>query len=68
MPSMSCTDASCHCLQTAGMPVTQWEYNDALRQSCHPPPPPAEEWRIALHEKSAGTVRPVFAVHCPKTL
>ena len=44
------------CLQTAGMPVTQWEYNEDLRQACHPPPPPAEQWRVDLHEQSASKV------------
>ena len=43
-------------LQTAGMPVAQWEYNNLLRSGCNPPPPPAEQWRIELHEKLAGKV------------
>ena len=30
-------------LQTAGMPVTQWEYHDLLRQECNPLALPAEE-------------------------
>ncbi len=44
-------------LQTAGMPVTQWEYHDLLRQECNPLALPAEEWRVQLHDRSAGMVR-----------
>ena len=45
------------CLQTAGMPVSQWEYNEDLRQACHLPSPPAEQWRVDLHEQSASKVQ-----------
>ena len=51
-------------LQTAGMPVTQWEYHELLRLDCNPLGPSAEEWRRELHDRSAGMVRlftPVFA-------
>ena len=37
--------------------MTQWEYNEDLRQACHPPTPPAEQWRVDLHEQSASKVR-----------
>ncbi|CAL8465411.1 g4947 [Coccomyxa elongata] len=38
-----------HC-QTDTMPVNQWQYNETLRQSCSPMPPPVEAWRIAVHD------------------
>lgn len=47
-----------HALQSSGMPVTQWEYNNLLRLDCNPLGPPAEEWRRELHDRSAGMVSP----------
>lgn len=38
------------------MPVDQWRYNNLLRLSCNPLPPPAESWRIELHNKASGKV------------
>ena len=44
-------------LQSASMPVTQWEYNDLLRLECDPIAPPAEDWRVELHNRSSAKVR-----------
>lgn len=42
------------------MPITQWEYNNMLRLDCNPLGPPAEDWRIELHDMSSGKVRSLF--------
>ncbi|BDA50060.1 Flavin-containing monooxygenase FMO GS-OX3 [Coccomyxa sp. Obi] len=41
-----------HC-QTDTMPVNQWHYNETLRQSCFPMPPPFESWRVAVHDAAS---------------
>ncbi len=52
-------------VQTDTMPVNQWQYNEILRQSCSPMPPPAEAWRVAVHD--AVSVK-VISFQCMQTL
>jgi hypothetical protein len=43
-------------MQTGDMPVNQWAYYDMLRNACSPPQPPAEPWRVKLHDAVSNKV------------